>query len=118
MTERMSYHVPGADTPWGAPVIPIEMVSVLTNAHSKHTFVARQPSVGLFIDLEVKILAGPLLVGRSYRVERELLALGASKRTESYWTRSTLFHGDTAVAEILLHQGVFKESYPGYPAQS
>jgi hypothetical protein len=118
MTERMNYHAPGALTPWGAAAIPIEMVSVLTNAFAKPTFLVRQPSVGLFIDLEVKVLAGPLLVGRSYRVERELVALGASKRTESYWTRSTLFHGDTAVAEVLLHQGVFKESYPDYPANS
>lgn len=117
MTERMSYQLPGADTPWGASVIPIEMISVLTNAFAKPTFPVRQPSVGLFIDLEVKVLAGPLLVGRSYRVERELIAQGASKRTESYWTRSTLFHGDTAVAEVLLHQGVFKESYADYPGQ-
>ena len=116
MTEKMDFQVPGAATPWGASVIPIEMISVLTNAFAKPTFLARQPSVGLFIDLEVRILAGPLLVGRSYRVERELVALGASKRTESYWTRSTLFHGETAVAEVLLHQGVFKESYPDYPA--
>ena len=116
MTEHLGYHSPGAGTPWGASVIPIEMISVLTNAFAKPVFVVRQPSVGLFIDLEVKILAGPILVGRTYRVEREIVALGASKRTESYWTRSTLFHGDTAVAEVLLHQGVFKESYPDYPA--
>ena len=117
ITERMSYHAPGASTPWGAPVVPVEMISVLTNAFAKPTFPVRQPSVGLFIDLEVKLLAGPILVGRSYRVERELVAMGASKRTESYWTRSTLFHGDTVVAEVLLHQGVFKASYPGYPGE-
>ncbi len=117
ITERMAYHAPGASTPWGAPVVPIEMISVLTNAFSKPTFPVRQPSVGLFIDLEVKLLAGPILVGRSYRVERELVAVGASKRTESYWTRSTLFHGDTAVAEVLLHQGVFKASFAGYPGE-
>jgi hypothetical protein len=116
ITEHLTYHAPGASTPWGAAVVPIEMISVLTNAFSKPTFVTRQPSVGLFIDLEVKLLAGPVLVGRSYRVERELLALGASKKTESHWVKSTLFHGDTAVAEVLLHSGVFKASYPGYPA--
>ena len=41
-----------------------------------------------------------------------------SKRTDSMWTRTTLFDGATAVAEVLLHQGVFKASYPGYPADA
>ena len=118
ITEHIEYHEPGASTPWGAPILPFEMLSVLTNAFSKSSgFSARQPSLGLFIDLEVKMLAGPVLVGRSYRLEREIVALGASRRTESYWTRTTLFHGAHAVAEVLLHQGVFKASYPGYPGE-
>lgn len=117
ITETIGFHQEGAVTPWGGPVLPFEMMSVLTNAFAKDAgFSARQPSVGLFIDLEVKMLAGPVRVGRSYRLARELLALGASKRTESYWTRTTVFDGETAVAEVLLHQGVFKASYPGYPS--
>ena len=93
-------------------------MSVLTNTRSKEVgFMARQPSVGLFIDLEVKMLAGPVLVGKPYRLEREILALGASKRTESFWTRTTFYDGSTAVAEVLLHSGVFKASYPGYPGE-
>ena len=116
ITESISFHQEGAVTPWGAAVLPFEMMSVLTHAFAKGAgFSARQPSVGLFIDLEVKMLAGPVLVGKSYRLTRELLALGSSKRTESYWTRTTVLDGDTAVAEVLLHQGVFKASYPGYP---
>ena len=92
------------------------MMSVLTNVNSKDAgFKARQPSMGLFIDLEVKMINGPVQVGKTYGLEREVLALGASKRTESYWSRTTLWDGRTAVAEVLLHQGVFKASYPGYP---
>jgi hypothetical protein len=115
ITEHVVYHQPDATTPWGGAVVPFEMLSVLTNAFSKAAFTPRQPSLGLFIDLEVRMLAGPVMVGRTYRVEREIVALGASKRTESFWTRSTLFDGELAVAHVLLHQGVFKESYPGYP---
>lgn len=115
ITEHVRYHDLDQGSPWGAPIVPFEMLSVLTNAFSKETFEARQPSVGLFIDLEVRMLAGPVLVGHDYRLERELVALGSSKRTESYWTRTTLFDGQVAVAEVLLHQGVFKESYPDYP---
>ena len=115
ITEHIAHHQPDAATPWGGPVVPFEMLSVLTNALSKTVFIARQPSLGLFIDLEVKMLAGPVLVGQEYRLERELVALGSSKRTESYWTRTTLFDDRVAVAEVLLHQGVFKASYAGYP---
>jgi hypothetical protein len=35
---------------------------------------------------------------------------------ESYWTRSRLAGADGGeVASVLLHQGVFKASYAGYP---
>ena len=119
ITEHIRYHQEAATTPWGSPIFPFEMMSVITNAFSKQAgFTGRQPALGLFIDLEVKMLGQPVLVGKTYRLERELLALGASKRTESMWTRTTLLDGATAVAEVLLHQGVFKASYPGYPAEA
>jgi hypothetical protein len=104
-------------SPWGGPIVPTEMVSVLAMATSKQAgFQVRQPSVGLFIDLEIRMLDGPLLVDRPYRLEREIVALSESRRTESYWTLTTVLdRDDTAVAEVLLHQGVFKDSYPDYP---
>lgn len=122
ITELLSWQEDGANTPWGAPVVPFEMLSVLTSSFSTKSGIrVRQPSVGLFIDLEVRMLNGPVLVGHPYRVGWEIVALGASKRTESYWTRFTLYDADPGrvnvpVAEVLLHQGVFTASYPGYPA--
>ena len=116
ITETIAYHQPDADTPWGAPVVPLEMLSVMSGSASAGSgFRVRQPSMGLFIDLEVRLLDGPVLVDRPYRLERQIVALGASRRTESYWTRTTFLDDDRPVAEVLLHQGVFKESYPGYP---
>lgn len=120
ITEHLSWHDParGAETPWGQAVVPIEMLSVLTGSGSRGSgFRVRQPSLGLFVDLEVRLLGKPVLVGRSYRVEREIVALTKSRRTESYWTRSTLIdeRDETATAEVLLHSGVFKDSYPEYP---
>jgi hypothetical protein len=116
ITEQVSYHADGAETPWGGPVVPFEMLSVLVSSFSTKTgIVVRQPSVGLFIDLEVKMVNGPVLVGHAYRVEWEIVALGSSRKTESYWTRFTLFDESTTVAEVLLHQGVFTASYPDYP---
>ncbi len=116
MTEVIEWQTPegGPTSPWGSAVVPAEMLSVLTGSTSKGSgFRVRQPSLGLFIDLEVKSLGTPVLVGREYRVDREIVGLGESKRTESYWTRSTLVDIDTdvACAEVLLHSGVFKDSY-------
>jgi hypothetical protein len=120
ITEPLSWYRSG-DNPWGRPVIPIEMLSVITNTGSKRVgFVARQPSVGLFIDLEVRLLAGPVFVDHPYRIDREIVALGQSRRTESYWTLTTLTDdvSNRPAAQVLLHQGVFKDSYPGYPSSS
>ena len=105
-----------SDNPWGRPIVPFEMYSVLTNKTRGMPGV-RTPANGLFIDLEVRAVDGPMFVGQPYIVEKELLCVGQSRRVESYWTESRVIEADTArhVATVLLHQGVFKESYPGYP---
>lgn len=105
-----------ADNPWGRPVLPMEMISVLSSK-AGGGFAVRGPAVGLFIDLEVRMLAGPVFVDQAYQVEREVVALGQSRRTESHWVRSTLIDADTnePTAEVLLHSGVFKDSYAEYP---
>jgi hypothetical protein len=116
ITEYSPWYRDGS--PWGPPIIPFEMVSVLTMSTSPQAgFARREPSVGLFIDLEVRMLHGPLLVGEEYRLEREILAMSESRRTESFWTRTTVVDPtDRPVAEVVLHEGVFKDSYPDYPA--
>jgi len=57
------------------------------------------------------------LVEQNYIVKREIVGLSQSRRTESYWTKTTLTDAGTLkpAAIVLLHSGVFKESYPGYP---
>lgn len=105
------------DSPWGSPVVPFEMVSVLAY-RSSTGFPVRTPSIGLFLDLEVRMHAGPVLVHQPYRIVHELVGLGQTRRTESYWTRTTLTDPASGllVASVVLHQGVFKDSYPGYPS--
>ncbi len=106
----------GRSSPWGRAVVPMEMISVLAH-RSGEPWPVRSPVMGLFLDLEVRLLAGPVFVDQGYAVAREVVGLGQSRRTESYWTRTTLTDVDTGrpAAEVLLHSGVFKESYPGYP---
>jgi hypothetical protein len=116
ITEPCSWY-DSDDTPWGRSVLPFEMASVLTEKAGGH-FPVRGPAVGLFLDLEVRMLAGPLFVGQPYELTREVVGLGQSRRTESTWVRTTVTDADsgTEIATALLHSGVFKESYADYPA--
>lgn len=105
------------DNPWGRPIVPIEMISVLANKVGQ-SFPVRGPAVGLFVDLEIRLLDGPVFVGEDYVLEREVVGLGQSRRVESCWVRTTVTDATTgrAVASVLLHSGTFKASYAGYPA--
>jgi len=118
ITERHPWYTPegAASSPWHRAIVPIEMASVLAHKAGRG-FPVRRPSLGLFLDLEVQLAAGPIFVDQPYTVEHEVVGLGQSRRTESYWTRSTLTDADSGVlvATVLLHSGVFKESYPAYP---
>jgi hypothetical protein len=117
ITERSSWYLPDGDSPWGHPIVPTEMISVIAHRSSAH-FPVRGPAIGLFIDLEVRFVDGPVFVGQPYLVEHTLVGIGQTKRVESYWTESTVTDAETGVhaATVLLHQGVFKASYADYPA--
>ncbi len=107
-----------ADNPWGRPILPIEMISVLAQK-SGHAFPIRGPAIGLFLDLEIRLEGTPLFVDQDYEIDREVVGVGQSRRTESCWVRSTLTDADTGAlaATVTLHSGVFKESYAGYPSE-
>lgn len=107
----------GAESPWSRAIVPFEMISVLAS-RSHFAWPVRNPSLGLFLDLEINLTNGPIFVDHPYVLVRELVGLGQSRRTESYWTKTTMTDEVTGnqVATVLLHSGVFKESYPGYPA--
>lgn len=108
----------GTSSPWGRAALPMEMISVLAHKGGLG-WPIRSPSLGLFVDLEIRLLNGPVFVGQPYAIESEIVGLGESRRTESYWTRTTLTDVDhhMQVAVVLLHSGIFKESYPGYPTE-
>jgi hypothetical protein len=120
ITEPHPWYTPEGATssPWGRAVLPMEMISVLANKSSGR-WPVRGPALGLFLDLEIRLLRGPLFVDQPYRVEREIVGLSESRRTESYWTKTSLVDPDTGApaAEVVLHSGVFKESYAGYPSE-
>ena len=115
ITESSPYYS-GADNPWGKPIIPMEMLSVLFQYRSKDDpLPAKGPAVGLFADQEIRLLKGPLFEGEEYEVEREVVALSGSRRTESAWVKTRVFDkAGTMVAAMLLNMATLKESYAPY----
>ena len=115
ITESSPYYS-GADNPWHKPIIPMEMLSVLFQYRSKDDpLPARGPAVGLFADQEIRLVKGPLFVDEDYEVEREVIALSGSRRTESAWIKTRVFDkANTVVATMLLNMATLKESYAPY----
>lgn len=119
ITEPSSYYRPedATSSPWGRPIIPIEMLSVLFQYKAgEDRLPVKGPAVGLFADQEIRLLQGPLFVGEAYEVEREVIALSGSKRTESLWLRTSVFGSGTPapVATMLLNLASIKDSYAPY----
>ena len=118
ITENSPWYDPStaSSSPWGGAIVPTEMVSVLA-ANCPAAGTVRGPAVGLFMDLEIRMHAGPVLVGKEYELERQVVAIGQTRRVEFYWTdtRITDPHTGALVASVLLNQGVFKASYAQYP---
>ena len=99
MTEPHPWYTPegGQSSPWGRAIVPMEMISVLA-FRSGTPWPVRSPSLGLFLDLEVRMLAGPIFVDHTYAVQRQVLALSQSRRTESFWTEAVISEPDTGSA--------------------
>jgi hypothetical protein len=115
ITEASPYYS-GSSNPWGRPIIPFEMLSVLFQYRSRDDRLPiRGPAVGLFADQEIRLTRGPLFAGESYVTEREVVALSGSRRTESVWMRTTVFAADDRpVATMLLNLASIKDSYANY----
>jgi hypothetical protein len=107
----------GTENVWRRPIVPLEMISVLMQYSARDSaFKTRGPAVGLFADQEIRLLNGPVLVGEPYDIEREIVALSGSRRTESMWVRSTLYASgsEQKVAQMLLNLATLKETDASY----
>lgn len=117
ITERSSWYTNGTSAPWGSAIIPTEMISVLVEYTSRQAKLpVKGPAIGLFADLEIRYVDGPIFVGESYLIRREVVCISESRRTESYWVKSRVYDetGQTLKAEMLLNHAVLKASYAGY----
>jgi hypothetical protein len=116
ITESSPFYETSAN-PWGRAIIPMEMLSVLFQYRSKDDpLPSRGPAVGLFADQEIRLVKGPLFVDQDYEVEREVVALSGSRRTESVWMRTRVFDpkANALVATMLLNMATIKDSYAPY----
>jgi hypothetical protein len=107
----------GTDSPWGRAIIPLEMISVLTQYSSREAgFHTRGPAVGLFADQEIKLFSGPLFVNQAYRLEREIVTLSESRRVEANWIMTSVYDEESGElkAECLLNSSTLKASYAKY----
>ncbi|BCW88570.1 hypothetical protein sos41_17110 [Alphaproteobacteria bacterium SO-S41] len=114
ITENSPWYASG-ENPFGRAIVPFEMVSVLLN-HVGSSFPVKGPAVGLFADQEIRMVKGPLFVGAPYEIEREVVGLSESKRTESMWVLTKVFApgGSDMLATMLLNSATMKESYAPY----
>ena len=119
ITEPSDWYRSG-ETPWGRPIVPLEMISVLMQYRINDIdFGVRGPAVGLFADQEIRLVDGPVFVGEPYEIARDVVFLSGSRRTESMWVRSTLYAAatDRVIAAMLLNMAFLKDSYEPYEAE-
>ena len=123
ITELSPWYTPegGPASPWGRAIVPIEMISVLLGSSGDRAGLkGRGPAVGLFAGQQIRLINGPVLVGQAYDLEREIIALSESKRTESVWVRTQVFEAGTRtlVAEMILNGATLKASYAKYEEEA
>ena len=117
ITEPSAIYAEAVASPFGRAIIPMEMISVLCQYTARDDRMPlRGPAVGLFADQEIRLIKGPLYVGEAYEIDREIVFLSGSRRTESLWVKTRVYApGQTEVlATMLLNSATMKESYAPY----
>jgi hypothetical protein len=98
LTEPLDWYV--GPSPWGPPIVnPSSIVQQIRNgAGDFGPHIA--DAVGLFSAIELRFSSGPLLCDTPYSVSGEIVAVGASPKTEYVWydSRATDDAGRVAVS--------------------
>ena len=97
ITEPLDWYV--GPSPWGPPIVnPSAIVQLIRNGDDFGPHI--KDAVGLFSAIELRFHDGPLLCDTPYRVTGEIVAVGASPKTEYVWydSRATGEDGRVAVS--------------------
>ena len=80
------------------------------------TQMTRTKKINKLIKPYLFVIKGPLFVGQEYQLEREVVGLGESARTESMWIKTVIKDPETGdmLATTLLNSATLKQSYAHY----
>jgi len=114
MTEPLDWYT--GSSPWGGPVASVSAVVELLYARLLAPAKERMgPHVGLFGAIEIRFRHGPVLIGHTYTVTGEVMALSQTPKTEVLWFDSRARDADgTLIAEMRMMSRQMKLSSPLY----
>jgi hypothetical protein len=117
MTEPLDWYT--GSSPWGGPIAsPSAVVSLLYTKLLERVRETMGPHVGLFGAIEIRFLAGPVFLDRTYRVTGEVAALSQTPRTEVLWFDSrALDEAGAPLAQMRMMLRQMKQSSPRYDGQ-
>ena len=104
-------------SPWGGPVCsPLTSCRLLVSGVTDTIAAECGEFVGLYGAIEIRHLAGPLLVDVEYDIAGEVLCVSETPKTEVLWftTRATPVGSTAPVAELTMMTRLLKESSPRY----
>jgi len=116
-----------SSSPWGGrPILPPEalnQIMLYTSPKSKwppephNNLLPRGITpIGLFGGCEIKMHNGPVFLGQTYRISRELVAKGETPKTEFRWIRTTMQDcvSEKLIAEMTLQDMMLKGTIENY----
>ena len=117
MTEPLDWYT--GSSPWGGPIAsPSAVVSLLYTKLLERVRETMGPHVGLFGAIEIRFLAGPVFLDRTYRVTGEVAALSQTPKTEVLWFDSrALDEAGAPLAQMRMMLRQMKQSSPRYDGQ-
>jgi len=103
-------------SPWGPPIAPLSRIINFMQV----TLPFLPKAVGFFGGTEIQFFNGPIKTGVPYRAEGEIVAVGATTKTEFYWFESRLYDKGTGkpVAGMRHMTRFMKAGSPLYPELS
>ena len=113
ITEPLDWYA--GESPWGGPIAnPSAVVALLWQGATRSFAPHSGGAVGLFGAIEVRHHRGPVFVDRIYRVEGEVVAVGASPKTEYVWFDTTASDDGGVVASMRMQLRWMKASSRKY----
>mmetsp|Transcript_40759 Transcript_40759/g.59567 ORF Transcript_40759/g.59567 Transcript_40759/m.59567 type:complete len:201 (-) Transcript_40759:368-970(-) len=118
------YNASVSPSPWGKPILSPEalnqiMLYTMKSAEwptpSYELLPKNKTPVSLFGGCEIKLINGPVFVGETYFIEREITAVGETPKTEFIWTKTVMKdEKGCIIAEMTLQDMMLKYTVENY----